>query len=222
MRFLCLHGLGTNSEIFSTQTVSLRYELGQSHSYEFLEGIIPAPLAAELAAYYPASIKTWNYFDIASAASASQALEQLHTFIALEGPFDGVIAYSHGASFAATYIIQQATSKPFATPPFKCAIFFSAARPADPELLAKDELRFLDANTDGIKIGIPTTHVWGSNDNIHPGTWAYARDLSEARLREEVVHQEGHDIPGGKARESLLEIAKAIRRTVARAEGTYE
>jgi pimeloyl-ACP methyl ester carboxylesterase len=203
-----------------TQTVSLRYELGlKSHTYEPLEGIIPAPLAPELATYYPTSTKTWNYFDITSAASASQALAQLHDFIALEGPFDGVIAYSHGASFAATYIIQQATVQPFTAPPFKCAIFFSAARPADPELLARDELRFLDASTDGIKIGIPTTHVWGSNDNIHPGTWEHARDLSEATLREEVVHQEGHDIPGGKAQEALLEVAKAIRRTVARAEG---
>lgn len=147
----------------------------------------------------------------------NRALDQLRTFIELEGPFDGVIAYSHGAAFAATYIIQQARAEP-PTVPFKCAVFFSAAPPADPTALSQGVRRVLDVNTDGIKITIPTVHVWGSNDTLHPDTHEYARGLSAPELREEVVHEEGHDIPGGKAREAVLEVAKAIRRTVARAE----
>lgn len=205
-------------QIFSTQTVSLRYELGDAHTYEFLEGTVSTALAEELKAYYPSSVQTYNYCDTNDPASMLQALEQLHTFVLLEGPFDGVIAYSHGAGFAATYIIQQALMQP-STVPFKCAIFFSAARAADPVCLPTGSLRFLDAKTDGVRINIPTAHIWGSNDTLHPGTSDYVRELSAAEMREEVVHEEGHDIPGGKARAAVLGIAKAIRRTVARAEG---
>jgi pimeloyl-ACP methyl ester carboxylesterase len=198
--------------------VSLRYELGPDHEYEYLQATLPAPLAEELKPYYPSSTQTFNYADSKDPISVRQALEQLHTFIQLEGPFDGVIAYSLGAGFAATYIIQQA-SAPLPVSPFKCAIFFSAARPVDPGSLSGGVVRLMDPDVDGIRIHIPTAHIWGSNDTLHPGTSQFVRGLSDPMLREEVVHQEGHDIPGGKARSSVLEIAKAIRRTVARAEG---
>jgi pimeloyl-ACP methyl ester carboxylesterase len=203
-------------QIFHAQTVSLRYELGAEQEYEFLEGIVPAPLAEEMAAYYPSSTRTWNYFDFTSTKSIRRALDQLHAFVSLEGPFDGVIAYSHGAAFAATYMIEQAQHGAL---PFKCAVYFSAGRPADTSLFTEGKLRFLDPSVDSVRIDIPTAHIWGANDTVHPGSWEVLRGLCAAECREEVVHIEGHDIPGGRAKEAVVEIAKAIRRTVARAEG---
>ncbi|KAF2464007.1 uncharacterized protein BDR25DRAFT_319536 [Lindgomyces ingoldianus] len=136
MRFLCLHGLGTNNILHAN--------------------CIPQ---------YPITTKTYNYFDVNDARSMLQALVQLDTFISLEGPFDGVIAYSHGAGFIATYIVEKAVLN--AQPPFKCAIFFSAARPVNPESLRNGELRFMDGETDGVKITMPTAHIWGDNDDTH-------------------------------------------------------
>jgi pimeloyl-ACP methyl ester carboxylesterase len=233
MYFLCLHGQGTNSEvsclwrfpvcphtnrmqIFHAQTVSLRYELGTQHDYEFLEGTVPAPLAEEMKAYYPSSTRTWNYFDHTT-ESKRRALDQLHAFISIEGPFDGVIAYSAGAAFAATYMIQQAQH---GASPFRCAVFFSSGRPLDTCRLAEGELRFLDPSVDRVRIDIPTAHIWGANDTVHPRSWESLRGLCVADSREEVVHMEGHDVPSGRAKEAVVEITKAIRRTVARAEGS--
>ena len=162
-------------------------------------------------------MQTYNYFDVDDTASMHRALEQLHAFIQLEGPFDAVLAYSHGAGFAATYMVQQALLD--APPPFKCAVFLSAARPVDPAALSAGSLRFLDPRADKVRIDVPTAHIWGSNDSLHPGSSECVRELSTAELREEVVHEEGHDIPSGKARAAVLDMAKAVRRTVARANG---
>jgi pimeloyl-ACP methyl ester carboxylesterase len=178
---------------------------------------VPATLAEELKPYYPPSTPTWNFFDTDDVASMNQALMQLDTFIELEGPFDAVIAYSHGAAFAATYIVRAALDggRP---PPFQCALFFSAAKPADPIELVQGNLRYLDPERDGIRITVPTVHVWGENDTLHPDSWKNAWELSDPEMKENVVHREGHGIPGGKAREAVLEIAKKVRRMVARIE----
>jgi hypothetical protein len=38
MRFLCLHGYGTSSEIFEQQFASIAKELGEQHEYVYLDG----------------------------------------------------------------------------------------------------------------------------------------------------------------------------------------
>ena len=45
MRWLCLHGMGTNSRIFEAQTAAIRYAMGQEHSFEFVDGAAPAKMA---------------------------------------------------------------------------------------------------------------------------------------------------------------------------------
>jgi dienelactone hydrolase len=173
-------------------------------------------LADKLKAYYPSSAQAWNYFDLTSWGSIHQALDQLHTYISLEGPFDGVFGFSHGAAFAATYIMEQTQ---MGLSPFNCAVFFSAGRPADPSGLVTGDFKFLDSEVDIIRIAIPTAHIWGANDNLYPGTWEYARLLCTLENREEVVRHEGHDIPSGRAKDAVVEMAKAVRRTIARADG---
>jgi hypothetical protein len=70
---------------------------------------------------------------------------------------------------------------------------------------------FLDPSVDSVKISIPTVHIWGANDTVHPGSWEVLRGLFAAECREEVVHMEGHDIPGGLVKEAVfVEMAKVI------------
>ncbi|CAH0059093.1 unnamed protein product [Clonostachys solani] len=45
MRFLCLHGMGTNSRIFEAQTAAIRYGLGSLHTYEYVDGALPTAMA---------------------------------------------------------------------------------------------------------------------------------------------------------------------------------
>ena len=74
-------------------------------------------ITIESQAYFPADGEYFAYFDDTSAASCSKALEYLETYIIAEGPFDGVLAFSQGASLASTLMIhnfkQTASSNSF-------------------------------------------------------------------------------------------------------------
>lgn len=172
---------------------------------------------AEIRAFYPEADAYFNYFDHTSTSSMKTALAQLATYLELEGPYDGVLAYSHGAAFAATYMIQQAQLYPTLPPPFKCAIFFSGGIPLDPFALERDEIRRLDPRKDGKPLKLPTAHIWGTNDKLYPDTSSVLSQLCEDGLKFEFVHEEGHDIPNARAEGALLGAAKVIRRTVDRA-----
>lgn len=56
MHFLCLHGMGTNSRIFEAQTAAIRYTLGSQHTFKFLDGAVPAQMAASMSYCPPYSI----------------------------------------------------------------------------------------------------------------------------------------------------------------------
>lgn len=145
------------------------------------------------------------------------ALAQLATYIELEGPYDGVLAYSHGAALAATYIIQQAQLHPTLPPPFKCAIFLSGGIPLDSFALDRDEIRWLEPLKDRKPLKLPTAHIWGSNDKLYPDTSSVLSKLCEDGMKFEFLHEEGHDIPNARAEGALLGAAQVIRRTVDRA-----
>ena len=52
------------------------------------------------------------------------AISQLEAYLAVEGPFDGVIGYSQGASLAATYLIRFSQLPPSAPLPSSALSFF--------------------------------------------------------------------------------------------------
>lgn len=66
-------------------------------------------------------------------------------------------------------MIRHQQQHPNAPPVFKCAIFFSGGVLADPvALVEKGEIRWLSGERDGVKIEVPTAHVWGANDVLYP------------------------------------------------------
>lgn len=139
----------------------------------------------------------------------------------MEGPYDGVVGFSMGAGLAATFLLQQAIHHPEKPFPFKCAVFFSGAGPVDPLALERGEVRLLDLD-DYNKLpplGLPTVHIWGRNDTLSGGEKLYAGcDPGERTL---YLHEEGHAIPGARAKVALLESVRVIRRTVGRAVMTH-
>lgn len=88
--------------------------------------------------------------------SAADALDYLYQIMDEQGPFDGIIGYSEGATVAATLILHE--QRRFETqgipPMFKCALFFAGWPPMNPEL---DALVLADESD--LTITIPTCHV---------------------------------------------------------------
>ncbi|KAI9842655.1 MAG: hypothetical protein M1837_007022 [Sclerophora amabilis] len=204
-------------KVFEMQTAALRYELGDHHTYDFIEGSIPHPTAPEIEDLFPGDEEFFTYFDATSSLSCRTALDDLEAYITAEGPFDAVMAFSQGASLAATLMVRQLQREPANRPVqpfFKCAVFFSGGIPADPATLPGEELRPLDYATDGEVIHVPTAHIYGSNDQQYPTFGPVLSKLCDAKMRTVFVHEGGHEVPGTRLKDAVSGAVNAIRKAV--------
>ncbi|KAH8435315.1 uncharacterized protein LDX57_012946 [Aspergillus melleus] len=214
MRFLCLHGMGENGRVFEAQTAAIRHRLGPDHTYEWLDGSVPTDMAPGLETVAMPSDEFLMYVDD-SQESRVRLLAHLQEFVAAEGPFDGLFAFSHGASCGATLLLHELQKNPQAAP-FRCAIFFCGGPPEDPKMLLEGDRRVVDAATDGEVLDLPTAHIWGRNDH----RYAFGPQLSSlcsSANREVFVHDGGHEIPGPRDPEDVRQAVQVIKRTLARA-----
>ncbi|KAF3202890.1 hypothetical protein TWF192_008435 [Orbilia oligospora] len=148
MRFLCLHGLGTNSKVFETQTAAIRAELGEEHEYEFVDGTVPWPKAKELGDLFSDDDEYFAYYDPFDAESMLKALFQLEEYIEEEGPFDAVMGFSHGAALSSTLLLGRGTEREGWQSPFKLAVFLAGGGPLSWEALHKNQTIRLDRDYD--------------------------------------------------------------------------
>ncbi|KAF2469065.1 uncharacterized protein BDR25DRAFT_289247 [Lindgomyces ingoldianus] len=215
MRFLCLHGLGTSNRVFQMQTAAFRYEIADQHTYEFVQGVVPWDLPPELSNLSDPSEQHYAYYDIASPFSFVTALDHLEAYILEEGPFDGVIAYSHGAGLAAMLLVREKYLKPSAPPLFKVAIFFSPVSVYDPVAYQeRQEVRVLDDVGGGPPaIDIPTVVVYGEGDPRMEECKG-VKAICNSKYLWEYVHDGGHEVPGIGVKNAIPETVKVARRGI--------
>ncbi|KAF2177056.1 hypothetical protein K469DRAFT_677761 [Zopfia rhizophila CBS 207.26] len=220
MKFLCLHGLGTNNRVFQMQTAAFRYEMADQHTYEFIQGVIHWDLPPELVNLSDPSEQHYAYYDITSPSSFVTAVDDLEAYIAAEGPFDGVIAYSHGAGLAAMLLVRRQHLAPSAPPLFRVAILFSPISVYDPVAYAqRGEVRVLDSVGEGgaPAINIPTVMVYGEGDP-RKGECEGVRNICNQECLWVYVHEGGHEVPGIGVKSALPETVKIARRGITTAE----
>ncbi|KAG9239334.1 serine hydrolase FSH [Amylocarpus encephaloides] len=128
MRFLCLHGHGTNSRILETQLELLRATLPCSWEFEFLDGEFDAAPAPGVKAIFPGPYLCYHGEPIPK--DVQHAHNLVLDVIREEGPFDGVIGFSQGAALAAAFIARQADISP-SEEFFKVAVFIATSMPFD-------------------------------------------------------------------------------------------
>lgn len=224
MRFLCLHGRGTNAKIFEMQTARIREAL-DDHEFVFIDGpitTVPAEGASAVTEEF------YGYFEQEiTVSSAKELVLNMIEFVENNGPFDAVMGYSEGGIVAAMLLVEDARQF-FAG--FKCGILFSAAPPLDPDVVRGGILRSVDPDRDGILVHVPTAHIGGSNDCLEQliqlspmaPLWskspallhdALAR-LCDDKYRQEFLHSQGHDIPGANSPKELYGVLRAIERTI--------
>lgn len=148
----------------------------------------------------------WNFWteDVKKWDMVFQGYQTLVEFIRTKGPFDGVIGFSQRASAAATIILNQGRLLGDATL-FKCAIFFCGSVPLDMVEAERGRLRWLDPDTDGVVLRLPTAHIWSDPDDMFPGQGPCLSALCDEGLKEQVIHNLGHDVPGARSAEFLRE-----------------
>ncbi|KAF3057733.1 FSH1 domain-containing protein [Trichoderma simmonsii] len=147
MRFLCLHGHGTNSQILKAQLDPLLARLPSDWEFEFLDGEMNAEPAPGVESIFPGPFLCFHGEPVPD--DVQRAVDLVKEVVLEEGPFDGVIGFSQGAAVAATVIAHEAKLNPHQEL-FKVAIFLSSTGPFD---LSAGRLRLAyEGTVDDIKI----------------------------------------------------------------------
>ena len=172
----------------------------------------------DVAQYFPAEGECFAYFDPAQPSTFTAALDNLESFIELDGPFDAILGYSHGAQLAASMLARARTRKSRVAESIKCAIFISGGIPYTTDSRYSRDgtttMQHIDPEKSGAVLDIPTANIWGRNDSRYPGTSEVLSKLCHPAWRAIYVHAGGHEIPGGSPREYLIDSVKAIRKTL--------
>lgn len=196
-------------------TAAIRFELGDHHTYDFVEGHIPSEMFPQLREVASSTDEFFSYADIEDLDSCLNALDLLDAYVAAEGPFDGILAFSQGAIIASSYLARRALLRPDSASPFKCAVFFSAPAAYSFHALENGRFRKMTRDVDGELIRIPTAHIWGSNDaSIDAAT---VSSLCAPGTMEVYVHAGGHEVPGVRMNAAVKSSVQIIRRVVSMA-----
>ena len=139
-----------------------------------------------------------------------EAYDLLYETIEEDGPFDGVLGFSHGGTLAAGFLAHHAKQHPYGPAPFQCAIFISSLPPF--QIDDAEQLHFDDSLLG--YINIPTVHVVGTTDFVYNHSLRLYK-LCNASSASLVVHDKGHEIPGD--RKFVTAMAKALRNLGTRA-----
>ncbi|KAF4440058.1 hypothetical protein F53441_12380 [Fusarium austroafricanum] len=197
MRILCLHGAGTNSEIFRIQLGSVIHNLLQDDptlSFEFYDAEVECPPAKGIEALSEGPFYEWYSWDpqqrILPAETTTDAIDNVLDMIAEEGPFDGVVGFSQGAAIIASVLAHYSKQNPLQpqTNLFKFAMFICGSKP-----FTYDGMSRIDHCCKPI-VQIPTAHVVGKKDQWYKeslGLFALC-DSHSAKIYD---HGQGHSLP---------------------------
>ncbi|MCJ1458239.1 hypothetical protein MMC28_008610 [Mycoblastus sanguinarius] len=133
-------------------------------------------------------------------------IDYIRNVILEEGPFQGVIGGSEGASAAATVLIDELeTSRKDGRPPaMKCGIFFVAI----PALRADGKGWVLSDERDQ-RIAVPTCHVYSEKDPIVLTSKAL-QNSCQSKGKTVIRHEKGHIIPHDKEQMDVRGVSQGL------------
>jgi hypothetical protein len=150
----------------------------------------------------------FQWYDHNSAESVSNAISDLLAYIAVEGPFDGVMGFSQGASLAAMIL-----ALPEFPGPFAFGVCICSGLPFSVDVLGDGIVRACDPSIDTDMINVPTAHIVGAQDaSKEYGMVVFGICSKDLRVLYE--HSAGHEIPT-KPRAVVDEMVNTIRKVIA-------
>lgn len=189
-------------------------------TFHFLEGEVDSEPGPGIAGFYDGPYYSYYRFprtfspEDMDESDVLEAYEQLYETIALHGPFDGVLGFSHGGTLAAGLLIHHAKMLPQEPPLFRCAIFVNSLPPfhMDP-----GSQPMIDSDMEGY-ITIPCLNIAGAKDALFDYSLAL-HQLCGPQRSTFVVHGKGHDIPIDRKNVTIM--ASAIRKLSIQVSGTW-
>jgi hypothetical protein len=180
-------------------------------TFHFLEGELDSDPGPGIAGFYDPPYYSYYRFPRTFSATDDDetdilaAYEQLDEAIALHGPFDGVLGFSHGGTLAAGYLIHHAKMSPGQVPPFRSAIFVNSLPPFR---MHPGQRPVIEQGLEGW-IRIPVVNIAGAMDELFEFSLALYR-ICDQSCSSFVVHGKGHDVPSDRKNVAIM--AGAIRK----------
>ncbi|KAF7994463.1 hypothetical protein HCN44_003935 [Aphidius gifuensis] len=192
-----IHGYRQSDVVFRGKLGSLRKSFKQKVDFIFAQAphIVPPLEQLDNDEENTADAKGWwfnteDHSFIATEPSDlsvgfQDSLTSIENIFEKEGPFDGVLGFSQGASFVS--ILCAIQQKKMSSIKFDFAILISGFK----SLCQPHQIYYNE------KINLPSLHVYGETDKIIPP--AMAKDLAESFDDSQVVvHEGGHFVAGKK------------------------
>ncbi|UXI21439.1 unnamed protein [Sarcoptes scabiei] len=196
-KVLCLHGYRQNSQIFKTKSGGFRKILKNRIEFNFIDAPHLIPKGEQNPSDDPDCLSWWfsgenpDYFSSKHVSNFvqgfDQSLEKIHNIFVEQGPFDGLLGFSQGASMIALICILQQLGE------FKhhfdfvilCSSFKS---------LTKTHLELFDRLGEQ-KLSIKSLHIIGETDQIVDPS--RSESLAETYFKNPSIikHPGGHIVP---------------------------
>jgi hypothetical protein len=199
LRFLVLHGFGSNSDVTTIQLQPLLRALMAQNlvdDFEHMQGTIDTPRGPGVGDFFEGPFYSYYHWPPTPSEkhelSIQDAYDDLDAHLEDDGPYDGVIGFSHGGTLLAGYLADLTTRQPTEELPVRCAVFLCSFPPFRMDEKEKPQWRL-----EGMEFlqRLPSLHLVGAQD------WAYEHSVRlfghAAPDRAVLVkHKKGHEVPG--------------------------
>nr|CAD1833179.1 unnamed protein product [Ananas comosus var. bracteatus] len=194
MKTLCLHGFRTSGSFLQQQISKWDPSILQEFDLVFPDGLFPAGGKSDIEDVFPPPYFEWYQFnkDFTEYTNLDECISYLCDYMTKNGPFDGLLGFSQGATLSALLAGYQAQGKVLSDhPPIKFVISISGSKFRDPnicDVAYKEPIKVKSAHLIGDKdwLKIPSEELATAFDNPlilrHPQGHTVPR-LDEAAVR---------------------------------------
>ncbi|XP_020218911.1 esterase OVCA2 [Cajanus cajan] len=185
-KILCLHGFRTSGSFLKKQISKWDPSLFAQFDLEFPNGKYPAGGKSDIEGIFPPPYYEWFQFekDFTVYFNLEECISYLCEYITTNGPFDGFLGFSQGATLSALLIGYQAQGKVLKEhPPIKFFISISGSKFRDPSIC---DVAYKDP------IKAKSVHFIGEKDWLK----LPSEDLASAFDKPLIIrHPQGHTVP---------------------------
>ncbi|XP_022154224.1 dihydrofolate reductase-like [Momordica charantia] len=186
MKILCLHGFRTSGSFLRKQLSKWDPSIFAHFDLDFPDGMCPAGGKSDIEGYFPPPYFEWFQFnqEFTEYTNLEQCIGYLCNYITTNGPFDGLLGFSQGATLSALLLGYQAQGKVLKEhPPIKLLVSISGSKFRDEKIC---EVAYKH------KIEAKSVHLIGEKDWLKLPSQELASAFHDPLI---IRHPQGHTVP---------------------------
>ncbi|NP_001409258.1 dihydrofolate reductase [Neltuma alba] len=186
MKILCLHGFRTSGSFLKKQISKWDPSLFDQFELVFPDGKFPAGGKSDIEGIFPPPYFEWFQFnkDFTEYTNLEECISYLCEYITTNGPFDGLLGFSQGATLSALLMGYQAQGKLLKEhPPMKLFVSISGSKFRDPSIC---DVAYKDT------IKVKSVHFIGEKDWLKLPSEELATAFDNSLI---IRHPQGHTVP---------------------------